>query len=627
MDDPDESDRIEPIPEPRHIRGERGRHVPRSAWWILGLAAALFLVFAVVRPAWFTKSPEGAPLRVPAERHFAQTLGDLGRADGLWLTNETPSASFAVTLPMDSHRDVTRIKLVGSTQVAEESTVFLIVAFDGQQVFERQLPRGEHPFEATLAVPERIAEDGRVRIQVRARGVQSHLACTPDQLPGMVVHLDSSSVLEAALDDPLHTVRDVAAALNRDVTVVLADPGEQWLTVAAGIGMGLTRAGHRVTYTTAAPSTGPDGAIFVGPESALTERLRWKAVGGGDSLQVGTVDKTPVLGVVQPTRPEVVSRMLTTPALATADASTAGPEALVATHLAGDQVGLERLGTDLSEIEITESHSWRSTYSLADLPGGRLPRAVRLDVRLPAAPDDLTWLVNTSLNGTLLDSRRLARNAPPVEIPLPPGAHLLDNELTVSIQRDRDLGGCDVRVAGYPLQIAPGSALLLGDDPGSGFTSLPRAFAAGPTVYLLGDDDEQAGLLNAVVPVLSDFTGWDRYPPLKCGGPPEPGKPFVLIGPPDSVATPLRLDDGRVLAGGRPVLDLDSPQRGNVVQCATGANGAVGLAVSPIGDPGSWQLPGFGRECAQVITPGGNFAVVGAGEVYVSTPSRAGTPR
>jgi len=626
--DKDTQDDIQPIPEPSHVHGEKGRQVSRSAWWILALAGVLILVFAVVRPTWFTKSPEGAPLRVPAERHFAKTLSDLGRGDGVWLTNDTPSGSFAVTLPVDSAREVTRLKLTGSTQVADESTVFLMVYFDGQQVFERQLPRGEHPLEAVVAVPERLTEDGRVRVQVRARGVQSHLTCTPDQQPGMVVHVDANSVLEASLGEPLHTLRDMVAGLDRDVTVVLTDPADQWLTTAAAIGMGLHRAGHDVRFTKTEPTTGLDSAIFVGPEQTLSDQLAWKPIDDAkadDSIRVGTVGKAPVLGVVAP-RGLQVARLLTTPALATADSGGSRPEALSATRLVGGQVGLDALGTDLSEVDITERRVWRTTYSLADLPGGRIPQAVHLNLRLPASPDDLTWLLNVSLNDTLLDSRRLARDGAPIDIPLPPAAQMLNNELVITVQRDRDLGGCDVRVGTYPIQLGPGSALVLGDDPGAGFTSMPRTLAADPTVYLKGGDD-QAALLHAIIPVLAEFIGWDRYPPVRRNAVPEPGKPFVYIGPSDAVGTLIRVEGGRILAGGQPVLDLTARKRGSVLQCATGPNGAAGLAVSPFGDPGSWHLPNFGRECAQVVTPGGNFAVVGAGDVYVATPSRTGTTR
>lgn len=615
----------EPLPTPEHVPPVKQRRlVPRSAWWLLGIAAILILLFGAIRPAWFTRPPNGAPLRAPAERLFSKTFAGLGREDGIWLTSDIPAATFDVILPVDSARTKTRLRMVGTTQVAEDSTVFLQVLMDGQQVYEHELPRGgENRFDDAIAVPDVAAADGRVRVQLRTRGILSHQRCTPDQSAGMVIHLDSRSVVEAELDQPLHTVRDVATALDDDVAIVVPDPGHEWFATAAALGMALLRAGHEITYTTEVPADIGASAILVGPEQTLAQKLGWTVVGEGAaeaSIRIGTVNNIPLLGVVAP-EPELAARMLSTPARISADTAATTPEALQPTILAGDEVALESLGVDLSEVQITDSRSWRVPYSLADLPGGRLPRAIRLDLRLPAAPDDLTWILNVNLNGRMLDSRRLARSAEPVLISLPAGVQLLRNQLTVTVQRDRDLGGCDVRVASYPMQMSPASALELGDDPGTGFTALPRPFSTGLAVQITSTADPVA-LLNTVVPVISEFTSWETFPDFVWGPQTVTGRPFILVGEPTGTTALMRIEDGRLLAGAAPVLDLTAFTNGLIVQCATGPGSSLGLVVSPVGTAGVVPLPNFGRECVQTLTPDGGFAVVGDGEVYVVRPAR-----
>ncbi|TLF77342.1 hypothetical protein [Nocardia cyriacigeorgica] len=611
---------------PDYFPGERGRQVPRSAWWVLGLAGALLLVFAVVRPVWFDSPDEDADLDVPAERHVTASLADLGRPDGSWLTSEAPSTSFLVTLPVGSARSHTRLRLSGTTQVAEDSTVFLIVSIDGQQVYQRELPRGENGLDDLVDIPDQAAADGQVHVQVRTRGNLHHETCTSDRAAGMVIHLDPATMVEAALDEPVHTVRDAVATWGRSLTLVPIDLSDQWRTMAADLGIALSRAGYDITYRDELPDSDIHNAILIGPAQRLADITDWVAaegMGTDDGVALGTVGSTPVLAVVE-ADPAVISQFLTTPAAVTADRGAADPRAVATATLTGDAVGLDALGTDLSEAQITESHRWRVRYALADLPGARLPRAVRVAFQLPASPPDLTWLLNVELNGRLVDSRPLGHTTEPVSIPLPPDAQMLNNTLTLTVQRDRDLGGCDVRVSTYPIQLLTASALELGDDPGTGFTAVPRDLAPGYVIYLpAADSKDTTELLNAVIPVLARFLPAPHHPQFRWNTDPLPGAPFVLVGDSAAANTLVRLRDGRLVAGASAaVLDVSAFDAGLVVQCANVA-GARGLAISYSGDSEAVTLPAFGRECVQVITPGGTFTVDGGGAL--APPGAAGT--
>ncbi|MEU1982128.1 hypothetical protein [Nocardia sp. NPDC019395] len=615
--------------EPEYFPGERGRTVPRSAWWILGIALVVLLAFVIVRPTWFTQDYDDTSLHVPAERHFDRTLAGLGYADGAWLGDESPSLSFPVTLPVDSGREQTRLHLRGSTQVAQDSTVFLAVEVNGRQVYRSELARGDNELDVLVDVPQYLAVDGQLRVRVHTEGMLNNQVCVNDRSAGMRIHLDPETVVEAALDEPIHTIRDAVASWDRRLTVVLADQSDTWRTTAAQLGVTLTRAGYQVDFADRLPESDEHSVLLVGPPQQLTELTGWDAGDpAGNGIALGTVTDTPVVGVIEPDG-SLIGNFLTEPVSGTADSAGSAPRALATPPITGDQVGLEAFGADMSVTQVAESHRWRAGYSLADLPGGRLPRAVRVGFRLPASPDDLTWVLNVELNGQLLDSRRLDRSGGEVVIPLPAGAHLLDNQLTLTVQRDRDLGGCDVRVTSYPIQLTGVSALELGDETAPGFTGLPRDLAPGFSVYV----PEAAGadissLLDATVPVLSEFVPAQYSPTFRWNTQPAPGQPFVLVGQSPEVNPPVSVRDGRLVAGpGQPALDISSFDNGIVVDRATSRGGAAGLVIQPVGDIGPVPLPAFGPESAQVVTAQGSFAVNADGSVATAGPGRTDRPR
>ena len=607
------------------------RRIPRSAWWVAGIALAMVSVLVFARPSWFSQTPDQDELAVSGDRHFTKSLAALGNQDGIWLTSDVTSTVFTVPLPVDSGHRAPRLRLSGSTQVAQDSTVFLMVYFDGKQVYEEQLARGDNRLDRAIDIPSQAAEDGRVRVQVRTRGALDEQHCTNDPAAGMVVHLEPTTVVEAALAEPVHTVRDAVAALDRRVTLIVTETGPEWFATAALLGMSLTQAGHDVVYTDAIP-IGDNGSGFsswvaVGPDRSLSDRLGWTA-GDDDaldaSIRVGRLGDRAALAIVKP-EPVAVAHFLTSSALVTGDGPASDPVALVTATSPAATVGLADLGVDVSQAQIAESRSWPAAYSLADLPGGRLPKALRVGLRLPASSEDITWILNVSLNGELIASRRLEALTDTVEVPIPPESQRLRNDLKVTVQRDRTTGGCTVRTTTYPIQLTSESALVLGDDPGAGFTALPQKFAGGLDVRLPADADPPA-VLTAAVPVLSDFVGRDAYPKLQWhNGIEDIRGAFVAITTDEGARTeaPIGIVDGRLTSGHPATLDLTPFRDGTLIQCA----GAAGLSVNVKGDPGALATPSLGRECVRLVTAGGSFALSSSGEVIAGTPPQTGTPQ
>ncbi len=612
-------------------RRTKHRRVPITAWVVLAVAVVVLAGFLIARPYWFRGDTDD--LHVPADRHFTKTLAGLGTTGGAWLTDESPSTSFTVDLPVDAGPGETRLRLRGTTEVAENSTVFLTVTMGGRQVHRVSLPTGEGDLDTTVPVPADLVADGVVRARVSVQGTLHGDICMPDHSAGMMVHLTPDTMIESALDRPVRTVRDAVASWDRHLTIVAADLSDPWRTTAAQLGIALTQHGYDVTVTGEVPGSDVGDVILVGPADALGG-LGWHGPSdgagqdGGDSVVAGTIGDAAVVGIVQP-QAAAVAGLLTTPALASADTAVSDPRAVPLAGPAGDDVALGALGVDLSQQTITENRSWHVGYSAADLPGGRLPASVRAAFQLPASPPDLTWILNVQLNGQLVDSRALEHTTGPVEIPLPPEAQRLDNTLVLTVTRDRDLGGCGVRVTSYPIQLLATSALHLGDAATPGFAGLPRALAPGFDVYVPDADPAGTGaLLTAALPELAAFTPAQYTPAFRWGEQPPAGAPFVLLGSSTDAATPARLADGRLtVRGGAPALDLSSFADGVLTQCATGPGGVPGLVIQPVGEAAGVPAPDFGQECVRADTAGGGFALDADGAVVPTGPPRTAAPR
>ncbi|MFW0787767.1 hypothetical protein AAFP35_24995 [Gordonia sp. CPCC 206044] len=616
-------------PEPStYFSGERGRSVPKAAWVVLGLALVVLLVVFVARPTWFTEDADDHSLGVPADRIFSKTLAGAGHPDGVWLTDDSPSTSYRVALPVDSRRGETRLHLSGTTQVPDDSTVFLSVLMDGQQVYKQELASGDNDIEGYIAVPSQASDDGQVRVQIRVDGTRGDQTCTPDHTAGMQIHLDPDTTLEAALDEPVHTVRDAVVSWDRDLTVVLADQAYQWRTAAAQLGMVLTRAGHRVTFAGQLPDSDVGNAILVGPADTLNGEDGWsQPQDAAPGVVAGTVDGTTVVGVTAPDG-GLVSTYLTEPTVSTADSTASAPKTVTTAPASGGEVPLEQLGADLSNGQITETRRWRVGYSLADLPGGRLPQVLRASFQLPASPPDLRWILNADLNGDLLGSRVLNQTGGKVEIDLPPQDQRLNNMLTLTVQRDRDLGGCDVRVSSYPIQLQSDSALQLGNAQGSGFTAVPRGLAPGFAIYVPNTEGVNAvDELNAIIPTLTDFVPAQVNPDFRWKTQPMSGKPFIVVGPTPTVDPVVRLEDGRITSGSDgATVDIPAFDNGLLVEAATSTSRALGLYIQYQGTIGAAELPDFGTESAQIVTTQGSVAINADGSVVPNTPARQVPP-
>lgn len=605
----------EPEPQPAH-HGAGDRHpavrrwLPGGAAVILVLALGLVAIFIVMRPGWFETPLREGP---PPELAYIKSLADLGERDGVRLSDDnTLAKAITAPLPVDSRVDHAHILLAGRAQVAESSTVFLRVLADGESVYVNELNPGNHDVKADILLPPGVVDDGSVTVQMRLTGALDEGTCNPTNELGSFVLLDPVETrIEATLYNPLHSVRDAVGALNRDVTLELAAPKEDraWFETAARMGVALIQRGYRVSYHTAADS--PTGnwrsRILLGPADRLTE-LGWTAPQDADSptWQVGRIDDTAVLALTDPAA-QAAAPFILTDAVTTADRAANESRVDSPEEPVGDAVSLAPLGMDTSVQRIGDRRGWRTPYWLTELPGGRVPREVRLQLRLPLIGEEARWMVQIQLNGQLLDSVQLTGGSATqdVTVPIPEGIEALRNDLAVTLLRDRDLVGCNTRSPNFDVQLLPSSSLVLGG-PGAGLTAVPADFAAGFDILLPSSStDDPATSLAALVPTLAHFRGWLQQTPFVWDGLPS-DRPFFLFGnPPPGVDVPVRLVDGRLVAAG---FDLQAFENGLVVERAS-AGAVRGLVVIPVGRPSANPVP-YGRESARLVTGVDGGAVV-----------------
>lgn len=605
-------------------RGRWGRWVPWAAVAFLVAVLAAVVMVALVRPTWFD-----TPVEEDFDYPYEKDLAAIGRVDGLYLSDDN-STSQTVTLPVprDSEVELAILDLKGSTEVGASSTVYLRVLADGISVLVEELPVGRHDLEEKIVLPPSVTDDGSVRVQVRTSGNVDQRRCNLSENLGAWVHLDPDGTrIRAGLDEPVHTVRDAVTELDQDVTLVLATPesDREWYATALRVATALTQAGHSVDYVVADDEL-PDvdgSPVLVGPSGAL-DGLGWEALGDDDAsapagLAVGSLDGGSVLAVVAP-EADVIGTFLTTSAVTTADGETSAPLTETPARLEGDSVTLAALGADTSVQQISDRRSWRASYSLADLPGGSVPVAIELELEIPVTTDDARWLVQVRLGDQLVDSLRLpGAGAQSARVELPPDLEMLRDQITVTLIRDRDIGGCHVRQTSYDVQLLPTSRLLLGGT-GAGFTAVPASFSGGYDLLLPTDVlVDPAASLAAVVPTVAEFSGWQQQPRLVFDGAPG-GRPFLLVGdPPPALEAPVDLADDRLSAAG---FDLESFTDGLVLQTVV-VDGDTNLVLTPVGTPDD-VVPDYGRESARVVaTAGGGFVVDGSGQVVSDPPVRA----
>ena len=430
---------------------------------------------------------------------------DAGAHEGLTVSGFPSYASTDLPLVRDTRADAIRLMLSGEQDVSERAVTALRVTVNGERVMERVLSPGRRQFNWVFDLTEELRDQPGARVAFQLMGDLPEDLCHNDRSMGAVIAFDPTSGVELELEGPLSSVRDVLAMTPRDI-VIAADEGEAWFEMAARMGADFVRDGYRVEMVSLADAAamaepglkglflaaGPDTLRRLG-FNAMQERAE-----AGASLwrRAGST----MIAVTDPTRFES-ARFLTSELAFIARGDAVDPVVFDRGDQRAALVSVERFGVDTSIQRVADSREWRFDYALSELPGGLLPEALALDMRLPEGPGGYTNIAHVELNGVFIDSRRLQAGVDNrFAVALPPERQGLNNEVSVVLQRHREDGGCEISQQRYPVQLTGESGLMLSRGAGAGgFTALPRVFADGLTVRLPGALEGRDRLIAARV--------------------------------------------------------------------------------------------------------------------------------
>ncbi|MCH8489028.1 MAG: cellulose biosynthesis cyclic di-GMP-binding regulatory protein BcsB [Oceanicaulis sp.] len=430
---------------------------------------------------------------------------DAGADTGVVVSGFPSFAHLTLPLVRDQRPRAVRLVLTGEQDVGPDTVTALQVTVNGKRVMERRLTPGLRNFNWVFDLTNELAGASNARVAFQLTGDLPDDLCHNERSMGAMVAFSAGSGIEVDLDGPLTSVRDVMALTPRRVTIAMEE-GDAWFQLAVRLGSRLARNGYSIDMidlATAAERVQPGerGLVLAASPEALRRAgftpVRERApTGAGLFRRAGAT----MVAVMDAERFETVD-FLTSEMASIARSDVI--DAVLFEDLSPDaaMTPLTAFGADTSVQNIANSRTWRMEYSLADLPGGRLPEAVALDLRLPVGPDGVTNLVHTFLNGEMIDSRRLQPgNGNSFAVGLPPHLQTMTNQLAITLQRHRDTGGCEISQQRFPVQLSSESGLMLArGDGAAGFTLLPPAFADGLLVRLPTEMEGPERLVTARV--------------------------------------------------------------------------------------------------------------------------------
>jgi len=559
-----------------------------------------------------------------ANRHQIR-FADSGAEDGIVVSGFPSYASADLALVRDQQPDAVRLILSGEQDVSESAVTALRVTVNGERVMERVLSPGRRQFNWVFDLTEELRDAPGARVAFQLMGDLPQGLCHNDRSMGAVIYFDAGSGLEIDLDGPLSSVRDVLALTPRDI-VVAVDEGDAWFEMAARLGADFVREGYRVEMVSladAAAMSEPNlKGLFLAASPETLQRAGFTALRerseAGASLwrRAGAT----MIAVTDPGRFET-ARFLTSELSFIARGDTVDPVIFNQQGSRAALVSVERFGVDTSIQQIADRREWRFDYGLSELPGGLLPEALALDLRLPEGPGGYTNIAHVELNGDFIHSRRLE---PGVDnrfaVALPPERQWLNNEISVVIQRHREDGGCEISQQRYPVQLTGESGLMFARGAGAGgFTALPPAFADGIDVRLPDDLEGRERLIAARVTAESLAYFAPAGAPLSFSfltadngltGPVD--RPFLAVNTsPSNAGAPLRVYADRLVmdegaASGADVRALSDLTLIQVARAETGRQGGQpvytpGLIVHAIDDAPRIAGARLGRDFVAIV--------------------------
>jgi len=557
--------------------------------WIVPIVAA---VWSLPLHAQATAARGARPAATPAAARpsavfsRSRTIARLGLANGLSLDGTAAERTISFRLPGNAPLDSARLSLRVrfSPGALPQSNLQVFVNDVRRGVILREIADTSGTAMVDLRLPGTGLGSDYATVRFRSSVAVSSDRCFDEHVAATFVEVDpASSFTYFTRPGAITDIRQVWGALPDTTTIALParelTPDE--FRAAAAVTAGAMRDGHAVAYTKL-PSLG-DVTIAPASELASVPGLVG-APPAGTNLAVirDTATGTMRSGVMlDPKSGAVAASVLDAPWTPLTTAAALDVRAAANPDSASNELTFQQLGiSDLSRALGAEA-VWRIPIDLRDMPAGRAPSRVQLQLVTTPNTSDRQLVLYVFWNGTLVRSADVASNGAPqlLDVRLPAALLTMRNELRVMVQRHMPPAeGCVPSDASLPAQLMPTSRVFTtAADPKAGtFSSVTASLSPASSLYLpRAALSSPADYLSIVTQLGRAFWGSRRAPhPVfyDRSAPAAPTGAFVVVGRPGSVtlAGPVAPDTGRLRVrrrdGGETLLDVADLRSWSIAQ-------------------------------------------------------------
>lgn len=418
-----------------------------------------------------------ASVDAQADYHYSLARPDAARWVGLAGFPDQSEVSFP--LPRGAQYLSGALNLSFDTQLTEHGDGLMTLSVNGTQRGQVVLDAGRatHQVRIDLTPSDLLGE--RVVLHMAGRGTtNSGQICPTDAAnSGSAVTLNADSALDLVTSEPLADA--VGALVVSPQPLVLSASGKDDLGLVIWANQQLNRSGM-------ASRIGVAGA----GETAVS------VSGQGVALAAGVATDNALVG----------------------EAAVAQLASAVGTPLLPQAwpVSVADLGAETTVKTFRNTRRWTVSFNAADLPDGALPEQFNLRLKTTPLAGNNDWVVRVSLNGNLIETRRLAGSADTIafDMALPEARMLPRNALVVELVDTTPNEGICTRSPDAQAQLLPESALVDTAAASLDWAQLVERLATAPDVSLVAADglsDAQAGRASDMLASLLPRDGDLRF--------------------------------------------------------------------------------------------------------------------
>lgn len=399
----------------------------------------------------------GAPAEAgPEAPRYTLSLQRPNAGQWVGLAGFPDQTEVSFPLPRGAHYLSGALELVLDTQLTVAGDGLLTVSVNGTPRGQVVLDKGEATHKVRIALQPVDLLGDRVVLNLSGRGTtNSGQICPSDAAnSGSAVTLAAESRLELTSDTPM-TDAIATLALAPQPLVIAPGSADSDMGLAIWASQRLGRAGFATRLGEAGSG---ETAIKVSDHAAAVAGV------SADNVLVG---------------PGAVEQLI-------------GSYGTSLVPPAAWPVSVADLGADTLVKTFRNARRWTIGFAIADLPEGKLPEALQLQLKTTPLSAGNDWVVRISLNGNLVDSERLpgGQDSIAVTAPLPAQRLLPRNSLVVELVDTTPNQGICTRAPDAQAQLLPESALVARSDAPQAWAQLIGRLAASPSVAI----DAEAGL-------------------------------------------------------------------------------------------------------------------------------------